>query len=94
MLIHFNIKSDPKHWYGMRHIAIFYLGDCEPKDLLEVVDIVKATIDDSIGVVFYIHWDYVSECGTIRLESKMGCDIESIRSACDLVIQKCNTLQL
>ena len=87
MIVHYYIKSDPKHWYGMRHIAIFHLGDCEPMDLMKAADLIKASIDDSIGTVFYLDWDYVSEQGTIRVESKMGCDIEAIRESCNKIIE-------
>lgn len=87
MIVHYNIKSDPKHWHGMQHIAIFYLGDCEPMDLMKAADLIKTTIDASIGTVFYLDWDYVSEQGTIRVESKMGCDIEAIRESCNKIIE-------
>lgn len=52
MIVHYNIKSDPKYWHGMRHIAIFYLGDCEAMDLMKAADLIKASVDDSIGLYF------------------------------------------
>ena len=86
MLIHYNTHSDKKIWYGTRYIAVFHIGDCEPDMVLKVAKLIQEHIDSSIGTVFYHVWDHISEQGTVRLESAIRLDIETLREACNKII--------
>ena len=88
MIIHFYIKSDQKHWHGLRHIAVFYFAECEPSFMFAITNWVRTMyLDNSIGTVFYNDWDWSSEQGTMRIESSMGCDIETLREACTKIVE-------
>ncbi len=86
MILHYNIKPSPKAWHGLRHLAVFYLTECDSSELAKIAKIATETIDSSIGTVYYMDWDFLSGIGTIRIESQMGCEIQALRDACDKIL--------
>lgn len=86
MIIHYNTHSDKKVWYGARTIVIFHIGDCKPEESFKIADLIKNHIDSTIGTVFYLDWDFLAAQGTVRLESAMNCDLQTLREACNKII--------
>lgn len=93
MIIHYNIYPD-KIWPGSRHRVIVYIAEIDPIQIVRMCKKMQLELDSSIGVVTYCDWEWMSDQGTIRLDSAPGCQIEAIREVMDkTIINLINTLK-
>ncbi len=87
MILHYNIYP-AKNNMVCGHIVWFHFSECSPSDVIAIAPYIQSCMDKSVGEVIYSDWDWLSEQGTIRMRSGIGCPEETLVAVCDKVIRE------